>query len=111
MGAAAGNDNRSSPDRPYTLARKGERTLATYNDPGLASPASPYDDPTPCPECGIGDAEYGVHEVDCPSGYPTKEPEQDAFDQTVWEYENDTEATVGLGYVSLSGTLPAKVLR
>lgn len=42
-------------------------------DPGLASPPSPYDDPTPCPECGVEDMEYGEHEEDCPSGYPTKE--------------------------------------
>lgn len=43
--------------------------MVTYlNDPGLASPPSPYDDPTPCAECGVGDAEYGLHEADCPSG-------------------------------------------
>jgi hypothetical protein len=38
-----------------------------------AEPASPYDEPTPCPECGIGDAEYSEHEADCPSGYPVAE--------------------------------------
>jgi hypothetical protein len=32
-----------------------------------------YDDPTPCPECGAEDAEYGQHEPGCPSGYPTRE--------------------------------------
>ena len=24
--------------------------------------------PIPCPECGIGDADYGLHESDCSSG-------------------------------------------
>ena len=42
--------------------------FTSLTDPGLASPASSYDEPTPCPECGIGDAEYGLHEADCPSG-------------------------------------------
>lgn len=42
-------------------------------DRGLASPPSPYDDPTPCPECGAEDAEYGQHEPGCPSGYPTRD--------------------------------------
>lgn len=35
-----------------------ERTLVT-------------DEPYVCPECGVEDAEYSVHERDCPSGFPT----------------------------------------
>lgn len=36
-----------------------------------------FDDPTPCPECGAPDEEYGQHEPGCPSGYPTRDPEDD----------------------------------
>jgi transcriptional regulator with XRE-family HTH domain len=37
---------------------------------GLAT-AARYDNPERCPECGIGDAEYGVHARGCPSGFAT----------------------------------------
>lgn len=30
------------------------------------------DQPTQCPECGIADEEFGLHEEGCPSGYPTR---------------------------------------
>ena len=66
--------------------------FTSLTDPGLASPPSPYDDPTPCPECGIEDAEYGVHERGCPSGYPTldaTDPEQKALDDATREYEDE----------------------
>ena len=48
-------------------------TETTWNDVPRKSldPSDDYTDPTPCPECGVGDAEYGVHERGCPSGYPT----------------------------------------
>lgn len=54
------------------------------------SPPSPYDDPTPCPECGTEDAEYGVHNDGCPSGYPTlsdTDRERDAMQNATWEFE------------------------
>lgn len=37
----------------------------TGSDPIITAPD---DTPTQCPECGIGDSEYGLHESDCPSG-------------------------------------------
>jgi hypothetical protein len=60
------------------------------DNPGLASPPSPYDEPTPCPECGIGDAEYSEHEADCPSGYPTQDRELDELQKATREFEDDT---------------------
>jgi hypothetical protein len=47
-----------------------------------------YDDPTPCPECGAEDEEYGQHEPGCPSGYPTRDPEGEALQDAAREYEN-----------------------
>lgn len=60
-----------------------------FNDPGLYSPTSPYDDPTPCPECGVDDAEYGLHEAGCPSGYPTFDPELDELQNLYREAEDE----------------------
>ena len=34
---------------------------------------SDQDEPYQCPECGVADAAYSVHERGCPSGYPTLE--------------------------------------
>jgi hypothetical protein len=48
-------------------------TEHSFAESPVDSPSSPYDEPTPCPECGIGDAEYSEHEADCPSGYPVAE--------------------------------------
>lgn len=42
-------------------------TLETYTEFG-SDLTAPDDTPTQCPECGIGDSEYGLHESDCPSG-------------------------------------------
>lgn len=33
--------------------------------------------PEACPECGIGDAEYGLHRSGCPSGFATMTVEED----------------------------------
>lgn len=62
--------------------------ISSLNDPGLAGPPSPYDDPTPCPECGAEDAEYGLHENDCPSGYPTFAA-SDPLSEAAREYEDE----------------------
>ena len=35
------------------------------------------DEPSSCPECGIGDAEYGLHEPNCPSGGDGLETDSD----------------------------------
>jgi hypothetical protein len=64
-------------------------TLPTqFSEPWAAGPDDPYTI-EPCPECGAPDAEYGLHEPDCPSGYPTRDPEKAAFQEAVREYEND----------------------
>ena len=47
----------------------------------------------PCPECGIGDAEYGLHERGCPSGYPTQDPELDNLQNTYRETEDEATGT------------------
>ena len=44
------------------------------------------DEPIQCPECGIGDAEYGVHESGCPSGYPTVD-DTDLESDSMWTRE------------------------
>jgi hypothetical protein len=57
-------------------------TLQTQSE--LAVADDPYAIES-CPECGASDAEYGLHEPNCPSGYPTRDPEGDA----VREYEEE----------------------
>ncbi len=50
-----------------------------------------FDTPEACPECGTGDAEYGVHESGCPSGYPTiddTDRERDAWQDAMRESED-----------------------
>ncbi len=50
-----------------------------------------FDKPEACPECGTGDAEYGIHESGCPSGYPTiddTDRERDAWQDAMRESED-----------------------
>ena len=68
---------------------------SSLTDPGLASPPSPYDDPTPCAECGTEDAEYGVHERGCPSGYPTLD-DTDPLQDATREYEDEHPGSVAV---------------
>jgi hypothetical protein len=63
--------------------------ITSDTDPGLASPPSPYDDRTPCPECGIGDELYMLHNEGCPSGHPARDPELDGLQNAYWEYEEE----------------------
>jgi hypothetical protein len=63
------------------------------------SPPSPYDDPTPCPECGIGDAEYSEHEPGCPSGYPTRAPDPELADMQAAYRETEDEAGYGAVHI------------
>lgn len=59
------------------------------------------DDPmTPCPECGIEDSEYGLHNQGCPSGYPAWDPELDGLQQATREFE---DARTGEEYFSRWG--------
>lgn len=59
-----------------------------YSEPWATGPDDPYRI-EPCPECGAGDAEFGLHEPNCPSGYPTRDPEEEALQEATREYEND----------------------
>lgn len=50
-------------------------TLPTqYSEPWAAGPDDPFAI-EPCEECGAEDRDYGQHEPGCPSGYPTREPD------------------------------------
>lgn len=61
-----------------------------YSEPWAAGPDDPYRVEA-CPECGAGDAEYGLHEPDCPSGFPTRDPDPEltAIQEATREYEDE----------------------
>lgn len=49
------------------------------------------DDPyriEPCEECGAEDRDYGQHEPGCPSGFPTRDAELEALQDTYREFED-----------------------
>jgi hypothetical protein len=75
---------------PYTVESWApfRRDIAT----GLAAATAPE----PCPECGIGDAEYSEHEADCPSGYPTAATAPEALD-------------IVASWISVAGDVPEHV--
>jgi hypothetical protein len=58
--------------------------------------------PEMCPECGTGDAEYGVHESGCPSGYPTiDDTERERDEMAGWrEYADRLEGTARAYHVA-----------
>jgi hypothetical protein len=69
-------------------------TLPTmYSEPWAAGPDDPFRI-EPCPECGAPDAEFGLHEPGCPSGFATRdltpaERELDALQNAYRDFEDE----------------------